>query len=111
MKNISWDIEEAVALYALYFNNYVTGSITDECYMNLSDKLNRRAKILGLNVSNTFRNLNGLKMQIQCIHHVVTDGNEGLANTSKLFYDVYEMYKNNHQQFCSILNDFNLKYS
>ena len=61
-------------------------------------------------VDEKFRNLNGLKMQIGCIHYVVTEGKSGLSGASKLFYKTYELLKNDPDRFQKIADDFREKY-
>lgn len=44
------------------------------------------------------------------IHYVVTDGKEGMSGASKLFYQTYDLYKNNPENFQKICNHFYDKY-
>ena len=77
---------------------------------SLSSVYVKRASMLGYDVDKKYRNVNGLNMQLACIHYVVTEGREGLSSASKLFYDTYDLYKNNKTKFDDILEDFNKKY-
>ena len=45
MKRIHWDLEEAVALYDLYFKSGQTLSIDKDKLKQLSEILNKRAKL------------------------------------------------------------------
>ena len=63
-----------------------------------------------LNVDDKFRNLSGMKMQLGCIHYVVTGGKEGMSGASNLFYKTYDLYKNEPTRFQSICDDFYKKY-
>jgi hypothetical protein len=111
MIRVNWDLEEAVALFDIYFNSGSTMNVEDATLIELSNKYKKRAEEKELVVDEKFRNLTGLKMQIGCIHYVVTDGREGLSNASKLFYDTYELYKSNPQKFHEIAEDFYRKYA
>lgn len=66
--------------------------------------------MFGLKVDNKFRNLSGLRMQIGCIHYVVTSGREGFSNGSKLFYQVDDLFHTKLEIYQMILNEFYQKY-
>lgn len=85
-------------------------SIDDDVLIELSKKYQKRAEAEKLEVDDKFRNLTGLKMQVGCVHYVVTEGREGLSNASKLFYDTYELYKSDSQKFYEIVEEFYRKY-
>lgn len=109
-KNQKWDIEESVALYDLYFRYDTKQSIPDSAILYLSKILNKRADILGVKKSPTYRNLVGLRMQLGCIQYVVTDGKAGLSQASQLFYDTYKLFLEEREVFDRILKNFYLTY-
>lgn len=111
MKKVNWSEEEAVALIDLYYHNGQMCTVPREYIQELSQLYNRRAKILGLDIDEKFRNVSGLNMQIACIHYVATNGKAGLSGGSKVFYQTNELCKSNPQRFQSILDDFYKKYS
>ena len=108
MRPIKWDLEEAVALFSLYFRE--DGKVSIENIRAFSEKCQRRAKLLGMNVNEKYRNETGIKMQIHCIEYILTEGKYGLPNASKLFYDTYELYNSNHEKFQEIATCFEEKY-
>ncbi|MFV0516383.1 MAG: hypothetical protein ACK5MV_03195 [Aminipila sp.] len=110
MIKVKWDLEEAVVLYDLYFKSGQTLSIDKDKLDELSAIMKYRATIKGLVTDEKFRNVTGLTMQIGCIHHVVTNGNEGLSNVSKIFYEVYDLYKRDPAKFDKIVKEFYCKY-
>lgn len=110
MIRVRWELEEAVALMDLYFRCGATLSVPNDELLKLSQIYRDRANILGLNVDDKFRNLSGMKMQLGCIHYVVTDGKEGMSGASKLFYQTYDLYKNNPENFQKICKHFYDKY-
>ena len=111
MIKIKWDLSEAVALFATYMEEGATLSVSTEKLMLLSEMYKRKAKEAGLNVDEKFRNLSGLKMQLGCIHYVVTNGSEGMSNASRIFYEAYDLYRNNPAAFTQIKKDFFKKYA
>ena len=81
MIRVRWELEEAVALMDLYFRCGATLSVPNDELLKLSQIYRDRANILGLNVDDKFRNLSGMKMQLGCIHYVVTDGTAHKSRT------------------------------
>ena len=112
MKRIKWDIEEVVAMVDLYFR-FENGEFADlnEELKNLSEKLNRRADVLGIVHDEKFRNLNGMKCIFQNVRYFATDGETGLSNGSQLHSEVVELYLNDRKIFDKILKNFNEKYA
>lgn len=111
MIKVRWELEEAVALFDVYFKNGGNLNISEDILGNLTEMYVRRAKDNGIIVDEKFRNLSGLKMQLGCIHYVVTSRKEGMSNASKLFYDTYELYKTDNGKFQQILKEFYKKYA
>ena len=103
-------MEEAVALMDLYFRCGATLSVPNDELLKLSQIYRNRANILGLAVDDKFRNLSGMKMQLGCIHYVVTDGKEGMSGASNLFYKTYDLYKNNPCEFQNVCKKFYAAY-
>ena len=110
MKRINWDLEEAAALYDLYFKSGQTLSIDKDKLKQLSEILNKRAKLKGWLVDDKFRNVTGLSMQLATIHYIVTGGKERLKNSSKIFREVYDLYKEDPEKFDRMVKEFYLKY-
>ena len=110
MKRIRWELEESVALMNLYFCSGAKIPVNQDELASLSSIYLKRASMLGYEVDEKYRNVNGLNMQLACIHYVVTEGREGFSSVSKLFYDTYDLYKNNRTKFNDILDEFNKKY-
>lgn len=110
MIRVRWELEEAVALMDLYFRYGATLSVPSDELLKLSQIYRNRANILGLNVDDKFRNLSGMKMQLGCIHYVVTGGKEGMSGASNLFYKTYDLYKNNPCEFQNVCKKFYAAY-
>ena len=108
MKRVKWELEEAVALFDLYFKNGSNLNVDNEALLSLSRIYQNRAKWLKLDTDSKFRNLSGLRLQLGCVHYVVTDGKEGMSNTSRLFFQTYELYLTDPDRFRSICDEFYL---
>ena len=111
MIKVQWELEEAVALFDIYFKNGGNLNVSEDILVNLRDIYIKRAQKNGIIIDEKFRNLSGLKIQLGCIHYVATAGREGMSNASKLFYDTYELYKNDVEKFQQILKEFYIKYT
>jgi len=109
---VKWDIEEMVALCDLYLKNKKSPPLLDirSELLKLSDILNRRADILGIEHDDKFRNVSGLKMIMENIRFVDEQGKDGLANTSNMACYIVYMSRVDKQRFNEILKDFYRKY-
>ena len=110
MNRVKWELEEAVALFDLYLKNGASLSVPEEKLLEISKAYRKRAEQMKLPIDEKFRNLNGLKMQIGCIHFVVTGGQSGLSGASHLFYRTYDLYKEDPIEFQKLADDFYEKY-
>lgn len=110
MKKVRWELEEAVALFDAYVKNGKRLGVPKNVLEALNRIYNRRAQVLGLDVDEKFRNIAGLNMQLAGIHYVVTDGEEGLANAGKIFYEVNDLYEQDQEQYEKVLESFYEKY-
>lgn len=111
MIKINWSVEEMVALVDLYYK--VSDIESAECYnelTKLSALYNKRAKIIGIEHDEKFRNITGLKMIMQNIKYIDSNGKEGLANVSNMACYIVYMRKADRNRFNDILNDFYKKY-
>lgn len=106
MAKIYWELEEAVALIDLYIQNGSMPNISDEKLAELSCIYSKRAQKLGFPANSKFRNLAGLRMQLSCIHYVVTGGREGMSNASQVFYQAWALFKSKPDNFRQTLNRF-----
>lgn len=111
MRRIRWALEESIVLTDAYIRNGKKIPLPDEETTRISLLFNQRAKILGFDVDEKFRNKNGLNMQSACIHYVFTDGTEGLSNANDLFYKAHDLFMNDQEKFYELLNAFYEKYS
>jgi len=101
---MKWDIDEAVLLLELYGKLKVADKGTREhLILNFSNLLIKRAIDMGIEVDNKFRNVNGIKMQLQNFTYVITDGKTGLLSASNLFKTVYNIYTNDRVRYNKML--------
>lgn len=113
MKNPPWDREEELLLVDLYFRllaNNIALQKADSQISDLSKLLNRRAMLLKMDVSDTFRNVKGIKMKLGNIQFVDTFGKYGLSAVSQMDKEYVNKYKNNYSQFAKDTNAVKDKY-
>lgn len=76
----------------------------------LSDCLSRRAILQGYSINSTFRNINGIKMKIQNIEYIATNGSKGLSSYSRLDYRAYNFSVNEPKRYKLILDIIKKKF-
>lgn len=94
----------------MYFCKGGSKNISDKDLEELTNLYKNRAKRLGIIFDEKFRNCSGLRMQLGCIQYVVTNGQEGMSNCSRVFYDAYDLYKKEPEKFQQMLDNVYDKY-
>ena len=106
MRNTKWNKYEAALLIDGY-NRVANGKISrKEVALNISERL----RYSGLVDSETYRNVNGITLQLGAIEFLMTDGAHGISHVSNLFREIVELYKENQAAFSILLKDAKAKY-
>lgn len=93
---MNWDTEEEILLIDLYHSlKKMDDGKRKLAISNFSEFLKARARQKGITVNDKFRNVTGIKMKLQNIEYIATDGQKGLSCTSDLDKTQYK---------CSILS-------
>lgn len=106
MRNVKWNRYEAALLidgYKRVSNGYVSRK---EVAMNISDRL----RFSGLKDTETYRNVNGIILQLGAIEFLMTDGAHGISHVSNLFREVIKLYKEDYTAFATLLEEANRRY-
>lgn len=103
-KRIPWSKHE-IALLFMAYERVANGSKIKEQAFWLSSTLRRLAYIKGITVDDTFRNINGMNMQLANVQYLFTDGEKGLSGASREIRNMYDVYINNHNLFDAILEE------
>lgn len=101
-KRIQWDIYEAVLLVDVYFQFQKIELERKHIVEMLSHELRNKAINAGIKIDDVFRNMNGINMRLYELLYIDTNGEKGMKNTSKLFKDMMEMYRNCNEHFCTL---------
>ena len=104
MIKVSWDVEELVALIDVYRNSMEKSSeeIENEL-LALSKAFVERAKRLGIEHDEKYRNMNGMKMMFQNVVFVASNGDRGMSAASSSMKKVFDMMSSYPEVFDLIL--------
>jgi len=107
MLRILWN-EEETAILVCYFMKFNDGLITrKEAIKKASADLRKRAVRIGLEIDDTFRNENGISMQMSRIEDLFHQRKGRLSKAPKLFEDILNLYSQNRTKFNKILMEAN----
>ena len=101
--NPQWNKYEASLLLEALINVKDGHCSRKEAVINISNRLRRKAILDKLPISETYRNENGIALQLGAMDYAYTNGARGVKHVSKLFYDIVEMYHSHPQKFKSVL--------
>jgi hypothetical protein len=62
-------------------------------------------KNMGASISDTYRNENGIAMQMSAMFYALTDGKEGLDHPSKAFCEMADLFNSDRQAYETILKE------
>lgn len=103
---ISWDRYE-VALLLSSYERVAGGSDINTEAARLSITLRNLATRRGVLIDETYRNVNGMKMQLANVQYLFTDGKKGLSGASAMIRQMYELYTTNLTEYQMILEEAN----
>ena len=105
--NIVWNRYETALLIDFYLR-CKDGILTrKEAASILSHRLREGTLKLGITISDTYRNENGIAMQLAAMEFVMTDRDRGIKHPSKRFIEMANLYSDNRESFLEILNRAN----
>ena len=106
MRNSKWNKYEAAILIDGY--NRVANGLDSrkEVALEISERLRR----FNLMENITYRNVNGITLQLGAIEYLMTNGARGISHVSNLFREIVCLYKEDAVMFTRLLDEANLKY-
>lgn len=103
---MKWEFDEELFLLELFENTRnCSAREKDIKIQELSNLLNERASLLGIQTDETFRNFIGIRMKLLNIEYIASNGEYGLENYSALDLKVYKLFSENHDKFNQSLNN------
>lgn len=112
MRPENWQLEEAIMLIELYFKNLnQSAEQMQKGIENLSALLRRRAVILHKPIDERYRNISGVKLQLESIRYLTSNGKEGIDCPSKASASALHLYQQMPEIFSQLSNEFSERYS
>lgn len=96
---IPWDAEEVAVLIHGYMQLKNSVLFYNEAIKYVSHTLRERALRRGMNVGETFRNENGISMQMAKIEDIFSGGKFRLSPPPQVFFDVVQLYRKDRKAF------------
>ena len=100
-----WDIYES----ALLLDTFLLIESGHKTRKNGVDELSSSLRALGtsrgLIIDEKYRNANGIAMQLNNLQYAWTDGAKGLPCSSKIFYEIVEIYRNKPTEYQRLLSE------
>lgn len=101
---IPWDRYEVALLFSTY-ERVADGADLGGEAARLSEKLRMLAIRRGNSIDETYRNVNGMKMQLANVQYLFTDGQKRLSGASVMIRQMYGLYKTNPADYQSVLKE------
>ena len=106
MRNLKWNKYEAALLLDGY-NRVANGNASiQEVAMRVSERI----RPSNLQDSETYRNVNGITLQLGAIQFLMTDGAHGISHVSNLFREIVRLYKEDPTEFARLLDEAKQRY-
>lgn len=104
---IPWDKHEVALLLEVFLTDEEGLIPQKEAHTYVSLVLRQKARLQGLAIDDNFRNINGVRMQMDGMKHLYSQGTKGLSHGNKLFKEVLELYLNHRKEYQELLKEAN----
>ncbi len=101
---IPWSQHEVALLFDAYLRA-AKGADLQQTAAQLSVTLREMAQRAGVDIDETYRNVNGIKMQLANVQYLFTGGVKGLSGASGMIRQMYEQYQADPSKYQSILKE------
>lgn len=106
MKNLKWNKYEAALLIEGY-KRVVNGQASRK---EVAIIISKRLKLPEMIDYDTYRNTNGITLQLGAIEFLMTDGAHGISHVSNMFREIVELYKEKPTEFARLLEEAKQRY-
>ena len=106
MKNSNWNRYEA----ALLIDGYKRIEQDNVSRKEVAHEISERLRTQELIESATYRNVNGITLQLGAIEYLMTDGAHGISHVSNLFREIVKLYKEDPAAFTKLFEEAYLIY-
>lgn len=101
--NPQWNKFEAALLLEALINVKDGRCSRKDVVSDISSRFRRKALNDKMPINETYRNLNGINLQLGAMDYAYTNGAQGVKHVSKLFYEIVEIFRTHPQEFKDIL--------
>lgn len=106
MRNTKWNKHEA----ALLIDGYNRAANGHASIKEVAMRISERLRPSGMQDSETYRNVNGITLQLGAIQFLMTDGAHGISHVSNLFREIVKLYKEDSTEFAKLLEEAKHRY-
>lgn len=103
-RNMSWNKYEAALLLDTHRRIKSGLAVKKDAVRELSLRLREGMSKCGLIISDTFRNENGIALQLSAMEYCLTDGTSGIHSVSKVFSEIAHLYQTAPDTYSAILD-------
>lgn len=104
-KRTVWNKFEVALLMDAYQKVSKGKVVRKDAVSALSKRLRNRMIMNGIEISDKYRNENGIQLQMSTLEYIITEGERGISSPNKLFEDIVDMYANCHEEYVKILDE------
>lgn len=106
-QRVLWDINEAVILLDALTSVQERRMTRNEAIISVSSELRTRAAKCGIEIDEAFRNINGITLQMSKMEYILTEGRQGMRNSSmpKPFHEAVDLYRHNRKAYEKVLRE------
>lgn len=102
---IVWNKFEVALLMDAYQRVSKGNVVRKDAVSALSKRLRNRMIMNGIEISDKYRNENGIQLQMSTLEYIITGGEKGILSPNKLFEDIVNIYANCHEEYDKILDE------
>ena len=106
MKNSKWNKYET----ALLIDGYKRVANGHASIKEVAMRISERIRPSNLQDCETYRNVNGITLQLGAIQFLMTDGAHGISHVSNLFREIVKLYKEDPTEFARLLDEARQSY-
>ena len=108
--NIGWNKYETAILIEAYIQVKEGKLLRKDAIAQVSKRLRERMLKIGTIISETYRNENGIALQMSAIGYAMGDEAKGIAHVSNIFREIVTIYNEEKTKFRQLLTIANAMY-
>ena len=108
--NIGWNKYETAILIDAYIHVKEGKLLRKDAVAQVSKRLRERMLKIGTTISETYRNENGISMQMSAIGYAMGNEEKGISHVSNIFREIVKMYNEENDKCHQLLTIANAMY-